>query len=58
MQKSYTLKEKNPVKQTQPQKATLNSIMSFSKAYEVMKGKKQNIELIRGEIELKKMEEL
>jgi hypothetical protein len=51
MQKSYTLKEKNPVKQsdsnrTQPQKATLNSIMSFSKAYEVMKGKKQNIELM------------
>ncbi len=46
MQKSYTLKEKNPVKQIQPQKATLNSILSFSKAYEVIKGKKQNIELI------------
>ena len=46
MPKSYTLKEKNPVKQIQPQKATINSILSFSKAYEVIKGKKQNIELM------------
>jgi len=46
MQKNYTLKEKNPVKYEQPQKVTLNSILNFSKAYEVLKGKKQNIELL------------
>lgn len=46
MPKSYTLKEKNPVTHIQPEKVTLNSILSFSKAYEVHKGTKQNIELM------------
>jgi hypothetical protein len=46
MPKSYTLKEKNPVQYIQPKKVTINSILNFSKAYEVHKGKKQNIELI------------
>jgi hypothetical protein len=46
MPKSYTLKEKNPVQYNQPKKAIVNSILNFSKAYEVHKGKKQNIELI------------
>ena len=46
MPKSYTLKEKNPVKINQPNLATLSSILNFSKAFEVLKSKKQNIELI------------
>jgi hypothetical protein len=46
MQKHYTVKEKNPPQTNQLKKDTINSILNFSKSFEVLKGKKQNVELI------------
>ena len=46
MPKNYTVKEKSTSILKQPETSTINSILNFSKSYEVLKGRKKNVELI------------
>ncbi len=45
MQKSYTVKEKNPIQLVKVKDSSINKILNFSKSLEVLKGSQENIEL-------------